>query len=246
MLTAALEASETRVTEITEQRDTLAQEVDRRGIIMQQRANHNEHLQQQLASAQQEMDLMGEDLETLIHENQDLQAQLDAVAAPQAAPAEEEPEEDAGEESDVDYEPLAPTGADRPGPSGTAGVQAWQMVRTRNTNELHGEQPEGSRARETDSPLGTPPPPPPSNPMQMMAQFFASMMESQQQQAEFMREVARQNLATRNARGHHDGAPQNSSYSTSSPPGRPRSAQTTEPMEAENFLRMLESKFWTP
>ena len=85
-LTAALEASETRVTEITEQRDTLAQEVDRRGIIMQQRANHNEHLQQQLASAQQEMDLMGDDLETLIHENQDLQAQLDAVAAPQAAP----------------------------------------------------------------------------------------------------------------------------------------------------------------
>ncbi|GJN05513.1 hypothetical protein PR202_ga23144 [Eleusine coracana subsp. coracana] len=132
--------------------------------------------------------LWEEDLETLIHENQDLQAQLDAVAAPQAAPAEEEPEEDAGEESDVDYEPLAPTGADRPGPSGTAGVQAWQMVRTRNTNELHGEQPEGSRARETDSPLGTPPPPPPSNPMQMMAQFFASMMESQQQQAEFMRE----------------------------------------------------------
>ncbi|GJN28644.1 hypothetical protein PR202_gb16792 [Eleusine coracana subsp. coracana] len=50
-LTAALEASETRVTEVTEQRDTLAQEVDRRGLIMQQRANHNEHLQQQLASA---------------------------------------------------------------------------------------------------------------------------------------------------------------------------------------------------
>ncbi|GJN04999.1 hypothetical protein PR202_ga22591 [Eleusine coracana subsp. coracana] len=117
------------------------------------------------------------------------------------------------------------------------------MVRTRNTNELHGEQPEGSRARETDSPLGTPPPPPPSNPMQMMAQFFASMMESQQQQAEFMREVARQNLAPRNARGHHDGAPQNSSYSDFLATRPPTFSSTTEPMEAENFLRMLESKF---
>ncbi|GJM94010.1 hypothetical protein PR202_ga10619 [Eleusine coracana subsp. coracana] len=117
------------------------------------------------------------------------------------------------------------------------------MVRTRNTNELHGEQPEGSRARGTDSPLGTPPPPPPSNPMQMMAQFFASMMESQQQQAEFMREVAQQNLATRNARGHHDGAPQNSSYSDFLATRPPTFSSTTEPMEAENFLRMLESKF---
>ncbi|GJN00097.1 hypothetical protein PR202_ga17254 [Eleusine coracana subsp. coracana] len=60
------------------------------------------------------MDLMAEDLETLAHENQDLQAQLDAVAAPHAAPIEEEPEED-----DVDYEPPALTDADRPGPSGT-------------------------------------------------------------------------------------------------------------------------------
>ncbi|GJN28593.1 hypothetical protein PR202_gb16735 [Eleusine coracana subsp. coracana] len=72
------------------------------------------------------MDLMAEDLETLAHENQDLQAQLDAVVAPPATPVEEEPEEDAGEESDVDYEPPAPTDADRPGPSGTAGVRAWQ------------------------------------------------------------------------------------------------------------------------
>ncbi|GJM84420.1 hypothetical protein PR202_ga00088 [Eleusine coracana subsp. coracana] len=122
-LTATLEASETHVMEVTEQRDTLAQEVDRRGLIMQQRAKHNEHLQQQLASAQQEMDLMAEDLEILAHENQDLQAQLDTVAAPPAAPVEEEPEEDAGEESDVDYEPPALTDADRPGPSGTADVR---------------------------------------------------------------------------------------------------------------------------
>lgn len=125
-MTAALEASETRVSEVTEQHDTLAQKVDRRGLIMLQRANHNEHLQQQLASAQQEMDLMAEDLETLAHENQDLQAPLDAVAAPPVAPVEEEPEEDVGEESDVDFEPPAPTGADRPGPSGTAGDRAWQ------------------------------------------------------------------------------------------------------------------------
>ncbi|GJM95327.1 hypothetical protein PR202_ga12047 [Eleusine coracana subsp. coracana] len=79
--------------------------------------------------------------------------------------------------------------------------------------------------------------------MQMMAQFFALMMESQQQQAEFMREVARQNLATRNARGHHDGAPQNSSYSDFLATRPPTFNSTTEPMEAENFLRMLESKF---
>ncbi|GJN41275.1 hypothetical protein PR202_gn00623 [Eleusine coracana subsp. coracana] len=69
------------------------------------------------------------------------------------------------------------------------------------------------------------------------------MMESQQQQAEFMREVARQNLATRNARGHHEGAPQNSSYSDFLATRPPTFSSTTEPMEAENFLRMLESKF---
>ncbi|GJN04323.1 hypothetical protein PR202_ga21865 [Eleusine coracana subsp. coracana] len=69
------------------------------------------------------------------------------------------------------------------------------------------------------------------------------MMESQQQQAEFMREVAQQNLATRNARGHHDGAPQNSSYSDFLATRPPTFSSTTEPMEAENFLRMLESKF---
>ncbi|GJN35134.1 hypothetical protein PR202_gb23878 [Eleusine coracana subsp. coracana] len=107
-LTAALEASETRVTEVTGQRDTLAQEVDRRGTIMQQRANHNEHLQHQLTAAQHEMELMGEDLETLAHENQGLQEQLEAALAPQAAPEEEEPQEDMDEESDVDYE--APVG----------------------------------------------------------------------------------------------------------------------------------------
>ncbi|GJN11958.1 hypothetical protein PR202_ga30198 [Eleusine coracana subsp. coracana] len=82
--------------------------------------------------------------------------------------------------------------------------------------------------------------------MQMMAQFFASMMESQQQQAEFMREVARQNLATRNARGHHDGAPQNSSYSDFLATRPPTFSSTTEPMEAENFLRMLRVQIWTP
>ncbi|GJM94038.1 hypothetical protein PR202_ga10650 [Eleusine coracana subsp. coracana] len=91
---------------------------------MQQCANHNEHLQQQLADAQQEMDLMAEDLETQAHENQDLQAHLDAIVAPLTAPAEEDPEEDMGEESDMDYEPPALTGADRPGPSGTAGGRA--------------------------------------------------------------------------------------------------------------------------
>ncbi|GJM99484.1 hypothetical protein PR202_ga16585 [Eleusine coracana subsp. coracana] len=79
--------------------------------------------------------------------------------------------------------------------------------------------------------------------MQMMTQFFVSMMESQQQQAEFMREVAQQNLATRNARGHHDGAPQNSSYSDFLATRPPMFSSTTEPMEAENFLRKLESKF---
>ncbi|GJM96140.1 hypothetical protein PR202_ga12953 [Eleusine coracana subsp. coracana] len=143
--------------------------------------------QQQLASAQQEMDLMGEDLETLIHENQDLQAQLDAVAAPQAAaPAEEEPEEDARAKSPTwttshslrpartDQGPLAP-------PEWCAPVTPMSCMAS---------SPKVPGLEETDSPLGTPPPPPPSNPMQMMAQFFASMMESQQQQAEFMREVA--------------------------------------------------------
>ncbi|GJM94659.1 hypothetical protein PR202_ga11327 [Eleusine coracana subsp. coracana] len=79
--------------------------------------------------------------------------------------------------------------------------------------------------------------------MQMMPQFFVSMMESQQQQAEFMREVAQQNLANRNTRGHHDGAPQNSSYSDFLATRLPMFSSTTEPMEAENFLRMLESKF---
>ncbi|GJM99833.1 hypothetical protein PR202_ga16970 [Eleusine coracana subsp. coracana] len=69
------------------------------------------------------------------------------------------------------------------------------------------------------------------------------MMESQQQQAEFMRELAQQNLAARNARGHNDGAPQNSSYSDFLATRPPTFSSTTEPMEAENFLRMLESKF---
>ncbi|GJM95703.1 hypothetical protein PR202_ga12479 [Eleusine coracana subsp. coracana] len=79
--------------------------------------------------------------------------------------------------------------------------------------------------------------------MQMMAQFFATMMESQQQQAEFMRELAQQNLAARNARDHNDGASQNSSYSDFFATRPPTFSLTTEPMEAENFLRMLESKF---
>ncbi|GJM93810.1 hypothetical protein PR202_ga10399 [Eleusine coracana subsp. coracana] len=79
--------------------------------------------------------------------------------------------------------------------------------------------------------------------MQMMAQFFATMMESQQQQAEFMQELAQQNLAARNARGHNDGAPQNSSYSDFLATRPPTFTSTIEPMEAENFLRMLESKF---
>ncbi|GJM95199.1 hypothetical protein PR202_ga11907 [Eleusine coracana subsp. coracana] len=118
------------------------------------------------------------------------------------------------------------------------------MVRTRNTNELHGEQPKGSRARGTDSPRGSPPPPPPPpNPMQMMAQFFATMMESQQPQAEFMRELAQQNLAAQNARGHNDGTQQRSSYADFLATRPPTFSSTIEPMEAENFLRMLESKF---
>ncbi|GJN04720.1 hypothetical protein PR202_ga22290 [Eleusine coracana subsp. coracana] len=79
--------------------------------------------------------------------------------------------------------------------------------------------------------------------MQMTAQFFATMMESQQQQAEFMRELAQQNLAAQNARGHNDGAPQSSSYADFLTTRPPTFSSTSEPMEAENFLRILESKF---
>ncbi|GJM99717.1 hypothetical protein PR202_ga16844 [Eleusine coracana subsp. coracana] len=58
-----------------------------------------------------------------------------------------------------------------------------------------------------------------------------------------MRELIQQNTANRNARGNNDGAPQKSIYADFLATSPPTFSSTTEPMEAENFFRMLESKF---
>ena len=58
-----------------------------------------------------------------------------------------------------------------------------------------------------------------------------------------MREMIQQNTANRNARGNNDGAPRNCTYADFLATRPPTFSSTTEPMEAENFLRMLESKF---
>jgi hypothetical protein len=113
------------------------------------------------------------------------------------------------------------------------------MVRTRNTNELHGDQPEGSYQAGEDNL----PPPSPLIPTQMMAQFLASMIETQQQQGDLLREVLQQSAGRNAHRGLNTGPPQNSTYAEFLATHPPVFSEAAEPLDTNNWLGTIEYKF---
>jgi hypothetical protein len=110
----------------------------------------------------------------------------------------------------------------------------WQMVRTRTSEELTLDIPEGfARRGHGQAPRGNAPPPPPQ---QSLEQLLAI-------QNDLMRRLVENDECRGAERPQPQHQERDSSYSDFLATHPPLFANATDPLEADNWLRTMESKF---